>query len=101
MRLLSPNPNPKTKKSMTTNRTQFNAIKDVVEERKRQEAKWGEQNHAPIYYLAILTEEVGEFAKECLTDHFGKTRTENLRVEAVQVAAVALAIIECLDRNPK
>ena len=40
----------------------WQAVLDVVAERDRQDAKWGEQNHNPPVWLAILTEEVGELA---------------------------------------
>ncbi|MGI0011926.1 MAG: hypothetical protein ACREBU_00570 [Nitrososphaera sp.] len=41
-------------------------LAEVREERKRQESKWGPQTHAPIKWLAILMEEVGEAAKDAL-----------------------------------
>lgn len=72
---------------------------DVFAERARQEAKWGEQNHDPITYLAILTEEVGELAQAALHARFGGPEAGNMRAEAVQVAAVAVAIVECLERG--
>jgi hypothetical protein len=76
------------------------AVAAVLDERARQDAKWGTQNHTPIVWSAILTEECGEFAKEALEFHFSvKPPQPNLRYEAVQVAAVALAIIECIDRH--
>jgi hypothetical protein len=56
--------------------------------------------------MAILAEEVGEAAKEALEHHWaGKhyppdpERLNRLRAELVQVAAVAVAMIESLDRN--
>jgi NTP pyrophosphatase (non-canonical NTP hydrolase) len=75
------------------------AIEDTINERKKQDEMWGEQNHDPITWSAILTEECGEFAQAALHDRFGGHAAEDLRNEAVQVAAVAIAIIECLDRN--
>ena len=79
---------------------EFNpALRDVLLERVSQEGKWGEQNHDPFTYLAILQEEVGEFAKEAVAERFTGDQNPNLRAEAVQVAAVALAIVECLDRK--
>ena len=78
-------------------------IKEVKQERCSQEAKWGEQNHHPMEWLAILGEEVGEANKAALEAHFsGYERTGNLddyRDELVQVAAVAVAMIESLDRG--
>jgi NTP pyrophosphatase (non-canonical NTP hydrolase) len=80
---------------------QQRAVDDVLDERARQDARWGVQNHDTITYLAILMEEVGETAQAALEMRFGGPRgTEaHVRAEAVQVAAVALAIVECLDRG--
>ncbi len=77
------------------------AVSSVLNERVRQEALWGEQNHDPFTYMTILTEEVGEFAQAALQTRFGgnKGGLNKMREEAVQVAAVALAIVECLDRG--
>ncbi len=38
----------------------------VLDERNRQDQLWGEQNHDPFTYLAILGEEVGEANKAAL-----------------------------------
>jgi len=82
------------------------ALASVVQERKRQEAKWGEQNHDPVYWLGILGEEFGELCQavnETVFDNGPEERKkggyENMRAEAVQVAAVAIAFVEYLDRN--
>ena len=75
------------------------ATRDVLAERERQEAKWGEQNHDPEIYLAILLEEVGEASECALHRRFGGPEAANYREELVQVAAVALAMIECEDRR--
>ncbi len=72
---------------------------DVLDERDRQDKKWGEQNHDPFTYLTILLEEMGELAKCALHHRFGGPEKFNLREEAVQTAAVAMAIVECLDRK--
>jgi hypothetical protein len=72
-----------------------NAVLDVLLERRLQDEKWGEQNHHRFYWFAILSEEVGEAGKalvEC------KPLSE-FRLELVQVAAVAIAAIESIDRN--
>lgn len=75
------------------------ALGDVTIERYRQQAKWGEQNLDPFAYGAVLTEEVGEAMKAALHARFGGPESGNLRAELVQVAAVAVAMIECLDRD--
>ena len=74
-------------------------IYDVLAERAKQDGKWGVQNHDPITWLAILTEEVGEFAQAALHHRFGGPASAGMREEAVQCAAVALAIVQCLDRH--
>jgi NTP pyrophosphatase (non-canonical NTP hydrolase) len=78
---------------------QQHAVEDVLAERRRQEEKWGEQNHDPFTYLTILVEEVGELAQAALHAKFGGHAATKLREEAIHVAAVALAIVECLDRG--
>lgn len=79
-------------------------FKDIRRERLAQDAKWGEQNHRPIEWVAILAEEVGEVSKEALENHFkgqyrGLYQLANYRKELIQVAAVAVAMIESLERN--
>lgn len=46
----------------------------VQQERKRQDAKWGKQTHSLLHWLAILTEEHGEFAKETVEVELHKER---------------------------
>jgi len=91
-------------------------LRKVRKERMSQQRKWGEQNHTPTTWIAILTEEVGEAAKEAI-DHYlyeanpvqedaihadlQTKRLERYREELIQVAAVAVQMIECLDRNTK
>lgn len=70
------------------------AVRDALKERARQDQKWGEQNHHPYKWLAILGEEFGESSKAVLED-----APEEYREEMVQVAAVALAAIESFDRS--
>lgn len=82
---------------MTT--TRDNAVADVLEERARQDAIWGEQNYDDIIWVAILTEEVGEAAQAALHDMFGGKAKGTLRIELTHVAAVAIQWIECIDRR--
>jgi NTP pyrophosphatase (non-canonical NTP hydrolase) len=82
-------------------RLEDKALHDVLLERERQDRKWGEQNHDPFAYLVILLEELGELGEAALQTRFGgpKGGLKNMRREATHVAAVALAIVECLDRG--
>lgn len=65
----------------------------VAQERWRQDAKWGVQNHHPEKWTVILMEEVGELSKEILEDH------ATFEDELIQVAAVAKAMWESGRRN--
>lgn len=76
-------------------------LEEIAKERNRQDEKWGEQNHSPADYLTILGEEVGEANKAALEAKFAGEPWEDYRKELVQVAAVAVAMIECFDRNIK
>jgi NTP pyrophosphatase (non-canonical NTP hydrolase) len=67
---------------------------EVWSERQRQDDKWGQQSHPAPVWMTILTEEVGEAAKDALSSDFVKMRSELL-----QVAAVAVAAVECIDRE--
>lgn len=73
-------------------------LDDVVAERKRQVDKWGTQRLEWPVWLAVLTEEVGESAEAALEAHFEtSTSLDHLREELIQVAAVAVAIVEHID----
>lgn len=74
-------------------------LEDVEIERLKQHQKWGEQNHDIYRWLAILTEEVGEAAQAALHAEFESGAAEKVREEMIQVAAVAVQIVECLDRH--
>ena len=69
----------------------------VMEERARQDEKWGVQTHDNLYWLGILMEEVGETAK-AIIEH----KQDKVYKELVQVVAVGLAWLEDLEaeRNP-
>ena len=71
----------------------------VDEERKRQEQKWGEQNHDPVWWSVILGEEKGEVDKAVLEVEFGSAQGRQILTELVHVAAVAKAAWECGRRN--
>jgi hypothetical protein len=87
----------------------FFVLEAVDEEREHQDMKWGEQNHLEPYWVAILGEEFGEACQAALNYHDDAVKRhgfeipekvyQDLRKELVQVAAVAVAWIECLDRN--
>ena len=69
-------------------------LKRVAVERDRQIAKWGEQEQASLYeWVSILTEELGELAK-AVNDH----DLPEAGKEAVEVAAVAVKIVQVIER---
>lgn len=64
-------------------------------ERRRQDTKWGVQNHNDEHWHAILSEEAGEVAKAILEQE----HTKQLKAELIQVAAVCVAWLECITRR--
>jgi NTP pyrophosphatase (non-canonical NTP hydrolase) len=76
----------------------FSVLKDVARERQSQDHKWGPQGHDPEMLLAILTEEVGEVAKEIAESRVNPALDASAyREELIQVAAVAICAVETLD----
>lgn len=79
-----------------------NILNEIRKERKQQDIQWGEQDRTPLHWVVILMEEVGEAAKaivENMATKDGKIIYEHLyRAEMIQVAAVAVAAVECLDK---
>ena len=74
---------------------QKNVIQDILKERERQDAEHGEdRNLLPSEWLLILGEEFGE-----VCTGIANWDIDSIREEAVQVAAVAIAMVECIDRN--
>ena len=78
-----------------------NVMKEVKRERERQEVKWGQQDHHPFHALAILMEEVGEASQAAVqaVGEPGKKGWTEYRKELIQVAAVAVQMVEAFDRN--
>lgn len=78
-------------------------ISDVLAERARQDQQWGVQNHHPAYWLAIMGKQVGQFGTAVLNREWWEDKDKAtlgvMRNEAVQMAAVAVAIIECIDKG--
>lgn len=74
-------------------------IEEIQQERLKQDLRFGEQNHDPIIWSAILTEEVLEYIRAAFDFQFGGNHSANIRDEAIQIAAVAQAIVECCDRQ--
>ena len=79
----------------------LDAIRDVLAERERQDAKWGEQNVDPFHFLAFVGEEFGEYCEATVQTVYGgpKGGFANMRKEAVHLAAVALSALQSFDRH--
>ena len=100
---------------MTISDNRYRLFAEIDQERKRQDKKWGEQNHSMVdprislndiqlledkyklindrgqeSWYTILMEEVCEA--------FSETDPANQRAELVQVAAVVVQILEYLDK---
>ena len=94
-----------------------NALADVADERNRQDARWGEQNH-PDGTGGAVSEALADMAKadyeraaatgamtwelvlwEEVAEALAETDPARLREELIQVAAVAVAWAECIDRR--
>lgn len=70
-------------------------IKAILDERERQDQKWGfPQENTYGEWGSILAEEAGELCKELNELNFGRGDPGKMETEAVQVAAVALSILE-------
>lgn len=73
-------------------------IEKIISERDRQDAKWGfPQENTYCEWASILAEETGELAQELNELNFGRGDIDRMATEAIQVAAVALAILEQQD----
>ena len=77
----------------------------LLDERAKQDAKWGEQNHDDYVWLAILSEEVGEAAQAILKCNDpndappGVWQEKDIELELIQSAAVILAWLEARERR--
>jgi NTP pyrophosphatase (non-canonical NTP hydrolase) len=95
MELLTPN---HTLNSLTQVLTR--AAELILQERSRQDGKWGLQRHSHADWLVIVTEELGEVCAEIQAVTADSTRREHLRKELVQVAACLVLWLESeLDDN--
>ncbi len=75
------------------------ATDEVRAERLRQDARWGEHNLAPFEWLSVLGEEVGKACQAANKAHWDGAPWAGYRAELVQVAAMAIAALACLDRH--
>ena len=94
-------------------------LEEVQAERHRQDAKWGEQNHPDGTGQVVDIEYADDVKAACDANHragigtfrdileeevaeaFAESDPAKLRAELLQVAAVAVAWVEAIDRRPK
>ena len=82
-------------------------LRSVVDERRRQDRMWGEQDHDFGGWLAIFQEELGEACRAQMEmryrpAHLRSVREQqaaHIRKELVQAIAVLVAMVECGDRR--
>ena len=80
--------------------------KYVLPERIRQNKKFckgspiGVQHHNVITWAAVLAEEAGETVQAAIDTEFGEpSNIEKVKLEAIQTAAVAFAILERIEKG--
>lgn len=83
---------------------QRDVLADISDERERQDALFGQQNHHPAYWLALIGKQTGQLGQAVVNREWASLEnrdrmTAKVREEAVQVAAVAVAMIEAIDRG--
>lgn len=76
------------------NQVQQGILNKIKHERNRQDRKWGEQNHEDAFWYVILGEEFGEVGRAIFEKDI-----EEVKDELVQVAAVAVAHLEAIERR--
>ena len=83
-------------------------LTEVARERQNQDAKWGHnQNHTNEMWIMILEEEIKELKKILLFAAKNKDEicenavSTQYRYQAIILAAVVVAMIECSYRNTK
>ena len=74
-------------------------ISDVLEELESAIKKFPTWPNDPLHALAVLSEEYGELSKGMLQVVYepGKTTLNEVRQEAIQVAAMTMRLIKSLD----
>lgn len=75
-------------------------IEKVLEERKRQDIKWGRTDHiAPVWGM-IIGEEYGEMCKAINEFGFNPTQKteEQIYTEAIHTMAACMAMLECMEK---
>lgn len=82
---------------------QTGIINELIKERDRQDKLWGEENHMPYFWTGLIGEEFGELCEAISETVFDikpeKGGYENMKKEAIHLAATTIKFLECLERN--
>lgn len=75
-------------------------IEKVLEERQRQDEKWGITDHSASVWGMIIGEEYGEMCKAINEFMFNPSRKteDDIYKEAIQTMASCMAMLECVER---
>src|SRR5262249_16323823 len=77
----------------------------IIAERARQDAKWGQQNHHPLFWNSIIGEEYGEAQKELNALVWRRDpglpldELDAFEKEITEMVACGIALLECLERD--
>lgn len=74
-----------------------NIFEEIKAEKKRQEVKYGIQDHDPFIWTSILSEELGKADEALIDSYFSNIDIEEFRKHIVQLGAVCVSTLECLD----
>lgn len=85
-------PTSKEQAEMCQEDVQMLAIDMIIEEREKQDNKWGVQRHSWLYWNGILCEEAGEVSKAVI--ELEGNNTDVIKKEVTHIAAVAVAWLE-------
>lgn len=75
------------------------ALSLVLEERTRQDIRFGPPDNDALTWLAVLGEEYGELCQAVLQTHYVGNKAKHLKAELIQVIAVGLAYLEQIERE--
>lgn len=74
-----------------------NVLREIGAERRRQDAKWGGSKHDDLHSTAEFVQLIEDYAGWART-MAGMNRPDKARARLVQVAAIAVAAVESIDR---
>ncbi len=91
-------------KVVNVNNENYVGVCDILTRRIDQKVKWGKiDSHHPVIWVGILSKQLGQVADSALDIEFSANNPSEfkmqLRHQLVDVAAVALAAIEQIDRQ--